>query len=93
MLERLIRVLKTLEPREITAGEAMANFSHDKNCSAFGKGMLEQADFLQIGQEERFGITPGNPWDGIGGLFSRTYVVTYIQCSSCGATKVFQERN
>lgn len=89
MLERLKNSLvNLLQPEEETAGDAMANFSHEKSCPVFGKSIFEQADCLQIGQEKRF-VSMGGAWGISFGGFS---IVTYIRCNGCKAEKIFQER-
>mgnify|MGYP001582722363 FL=1 len=83
-------ILNFLQPRELTAGEAIASFVHKKDCPAFGMELLDSAEFLQIGQDKVWMSGDGGSWGGSLGSFVN---ITYIQCSRCGVRKVFQEKN
>lgn len=92
MRERFFKAVRNiLQPREITAGEAMASFVHKKNCPAFGMELLDSAEFLQIGQNKVWMSGDGGTWGT--GFGSFVINITYIQCSRCGVRKVFQENN
>lgn len=90
MKESFFEVIrKILQPRELTAGEAMTTFVHKKGCPALGVE-FDSAEFLQIGQSKVWMSGGEGAW-GTG--FGSFVNITYIQCSLCDVKKVFQERN
>ncbi len=90
MKERIVAIImQFLQPKEVTAGDAMVSFDHAKSCPANGKALAEAADYLQIGAERVYVYGGGGSWGVHDGGFANT---TYIRCTGCLRKKVFQER-